>query len=74
MSDELLDLCVTAGSKRDPCNQASNYYYEQLDGQQQFLDVYQRRGECYQGLIDTSELLQQCEGDNTLKVDDGSLT
>ncbi|CAF1658276.1 unnamed protein product, partial [Adineta ricciae] len=74
MYDELLDLCVTSGSKRDPCNQALNYYYGQLEEQQQFLDVYQRRSECYQALIDILELLYQRDGENTLKTTDGSLT
>jgi hypothetical protein len=74
MYDELLDLCVTSASKRDPCNQALNYYYGQLDDQQQFLDVYQRRSECYQALIDIFELLYQRDGENTLKINDGSLT
>lgn len=74
MYDELLDLCVTSASKRDPCNQALNYYYGQLDDQQQFLDVYQRRSECYQALIDILELLYQRDGENTLKSNDGSLT
>ncbi|CAF1124633.1 unnamed protein product [Rotaria sp. Silwood1] len=74
MYDELLDLCVTAGSKRDPCHQALNYYYGQLDDQQQYIDVYQRRSECYQSLIDILELLYQRDGDNTLKANDGSLT
>jgi nuclear pore complex protein Nup155 len=74
MYDELLDLCVTAASKRDPCNQALNYYYGQLDDQQQFHDVYQRRSECYQALIDILELLYQRDGQTTLKTNDGSLT
>ncbi|CAF3180803.1 unnamed protein product [Rotaria socialis] len=74
MYDELLDLCVTAGSKRDPCNQALNYYYGQLDDQQQYVDVYQRRSECYQSLIDILESLYQRDGDNVLKSNDGSLT
>ncbi|CAF4243203.1 unnamed protein product, partial [Rotaria sp. Silwood2] len=74
MYDELLDLCVTAGTKRDPCNQALNYYYGQLDDQQQYIDVYQRCSECYQSLIDILELLYQRDGDNILKTNDGSLT
>lgn len=74
MYDELLDLCVTAASKRDPCNQALNYYYGQLDDQQQYQDVYQRRCECYQALIDILELLYQRDGDSLLKNNDGSLT
>ena len=74
MYDELLDLCVTAGTKRDPCNQALNYYYGQFDDQQQYLDVYQRRSECYQALIDILELLYQRETNVSLKVNDGSLT
>ncbi|CAF3956676.1 unnamed protein product [Adineta steineri] len=74
MYDELLDLCVTSGSKRDPCNQALNYYYGQYDDQQQFIDVYQRRSECYQALIDILELLYQRDSENTLKTTDGSLT
>lgn len=74
MYDELLDLCVTAGSKRDPCNQGLNYYYGQLDDQQQYVDVYQRRSECYQSLIDILESLYQRDGDNPLKTNDGSLT
>ena len=74
MYDELLDLCVTAAAKRDPCNQALNYYYGQLDDQQQYQDVYQRRCECYQALIDIFEILYQRDGDNPLKLNDGSLT
>ena len=74
MYDELVDLCVTAGSKRDPCNQALNYYYGQLDDQQQYLDVYQRRSECYQALLDILELLYQRDGATAMKNVDGSLT
>jgi len=74
MYDELLDLCVTSGTKRDPCNQALNYYYGQIDDQQQYVDVYQRRSECYQALIDILELLYQRETNASLKVNDGSLT
>ena len=74
MYDELLDLCVTAGSKRDPCKQALNYYYGQLNDQQQFLDVYQQRSGCYQALIDILELLYQRDDDNTLKMNNASLT
>ena len=74
MYDELVDLCVTASSKRDPCNQALNYYYGQYDDQQQYLEVYQRRSECYQALIDILELLYQRDDGASLKGQPSSLS
>ena len=75
MYDELLDLCVASSSKRDPCNQALAHYYGQVDDQQQYLDVYQRRSECSQALMEMLDSLYRRDGaGGVMKTSDGSLT
>ncbi|CAF0802805.1 unnamed protein product [Didymodactylos carnosus] len=68
MYDDLIDLCITSGKKRDPCNQALTYYYNQLnenDQQQQLIDLYHRRTECYLAILNILELLYERDYLNT---------